>query len=379
MDLTVVLARLPLVEEVSSSQRIQISGNAEGVGAMRLGQAKDNARVLRQIAVGVLDRQFGMRPADAIKQRPTHDAHEGFCSERCAASCLQLDLPGVICLVAGLAERDQVVGRVSARLAALKMMHVEDQILGSASTVPADMTVSEKNVLSHVPEPKLVALLIARALDFWILDLLNVEGCGFNHDLGDRKHSANRFNARDVRLNAILHGRRKPSLVLRSNAIVEAWFAVARLAIAPCASESQTVGKKSRDVLSKLDFGREDLLLFRRSGNADILGACIDAQRHVLLRLACGDGQLDRERRSPRYDGLACLQHVSRLCRRTRHQRLAAHVQNENFQSFSFADTRRFRLLGPKAGRHPSSMLEGVSCRQHRSYLSELLTTGRRA
>ena len=171
-------------------------------------------------------------------------------------------------------------------------MHVEDQILGSASTVPADMTVSEKNVLSHVPEPKLVALLIARALDFGILDLLNVEGCGFNHDLGDRKHSANRFNARDVRLNAILHGRCKPSLVLRSNAIVEAWFAVARLAIAPCASESQTVGKKSRDVLSKLDFGREDLLLFRRSGNADILGACIDAQRHVLLRLACGDGQL---------------------------------------------------------------------------------------
>ena len=69
MDLTVVLARLPLVEEVSSSQRIQISGNAEGVGAMRLGQAKDNARVLRQIAVGVLDRQFGMRPADADMRR----------------------------------------------------------------------------------------------------------------------------------------------------------------------------------------------------------------------------------------------------------------------------------------------------------------------
>ena len=58
MDLTVVLARLALEEKVSSSQRIQISGNAEGVGAMRLGQAKSNALVLRQIAVGVLDRQF---------------------------------------------------------------------------------------------------------------------------------------------------------------------------------------------------------------------------------------------------------------------------------------------------------------------------------
>ena len=40
MNLSVVLTRLALVEEVSSSQRIQISGNAEGVGAMRLGQAK---------------------------------------------------------------------------------------------------------------------------------------------------------------------------------------------------------------------------------------------------------------------------------------------------------------------------------------------------
>ena len=50
-----------------------------------------------------------------------------------------------------------------------------------------------------------------------------------------------------------------------------------------------------------------------------VLGACIDAKRHVLLRLARSDGQLDRERRPSRYDGLACLQHVSRLCRRTRH------------------------------------------------------------
>ncbi|MBS1385908.1 MAG: hypothetical protein HPZ88_02870, partial [Duodenibacillus sp.] len=64
VNLSVVLTRLALVEEVSSSQRIQISGNAEGVGAMRLGQAKGNALVLRQIPVGVLDRQFRMRLAD---------------------------------------------------------------------------------------------------------------------------------------------------------------------------------------------------------------------------------------------------------------------------------------------------------------------------
>ena len=181
---------------------------------MRLGQAKSNALVLRQIAVGILDRQTGMRLAHAVQQCPTHDAHEGFRPERLTALDLQLDLSCVISLVACLAQRDQVVWRISARFTTLKMMHVEDRILGSASTVLTDMTVSEKNVLAHVPESKLVALLIARPFDFGIPDLLNVEGCGFNHDLGDGKQSADRLDARNVRLDTVLHGRRKPSLVL---------------------------------------------------------------------------------------------------------------------------------------------------------------------
>ena len=214
MYLSVVLSRLLLEEEISSSQRFQISRNAEGVGAMRLGQAKSNALVLRQIAVGVLDRQFRVRLAYAVKQRPTHDAHEGFRPERLTALDLQLDLPCVIGLVAGLAERNQVVGRIAAGLAAFEVVYVEDLVFRMTVTVLANVTVSEKNVLAHVPESKLVALLIARPFDFGIPDLLNVEGCGFNHDLGDGKQSADRLDARNVRLDTVLHGRRKPSLVL---------------------------------------------------------------------------------------------------------------------------------------------------------------------
>ena len=71
MYLSVVLSRLLLEEEISSSQRFQISRNAEGVGAMRLGQAKSNALVLRQIAVGVLDRQFRVRLAYPKSRRKT--------------------------------------------------------------------------------------------------------------------------------------------------------------------------------------------------------------------------------------------------------------------------------------------------------------------
>ena len=214
MYLSVVLSRLLLEEEISSSQRFQISRNAEGVGAMRLGQAKSNALVLRQIAVGVLDRQFRVRLAYAVKQRPAHDAHEGFRPERLTALDLQLDLPCVTGLVAGLAERNQVVGRIAAGLAAFEVVHVEDLVLRTTVTVLANVTVSEKNVLAHVPESKLVALLIVRAFNSRILDLLNVERCRLNHDLGDGKQSADRIDARHVRLNAVFNGRRKPSLVL---------------------------------------------------------------------------------------------------------------------------------------------------------------------
>ena len=214
MNLTVVLAHLSLMEADASSYGLEVPRDAVCIDAMRLGESQSDARVLRQIAVGVLNRQTRMRLAHAIEQCPTHDAHEGFRPERLTALDLQLDLSCVISLVACLAQRDQVVWRITARFPTLKMMHVEDLVPRTTMTVLANMTVSEKNVLAHVPESKLVALLIARPFDFGIPDLLNVEGCGFNHDLGDGKQSADRLDARHVRLNAVFNGRRKPSLVL---------------------------------------------------------------------------------------------------------------------------------------------------------------------
>ena len=81
-----------------------------------------------------------------------------------------------------------------------------------------------------------------------------------------------------------------------------------------------------------------------------MLCAGVNAQRHALLHFTGGDSKLNRERRSTPHHGLACLEQMPRLCRRARHQGLTAHVQNKYFQSISFADTRRFRLHGPKAG-----------------------------
>ena len=231
MNLAVVLSNLPLIEVKASSTRIQIPCDAVGIDAMRLGKSLCDARVFRQIAVGVLDQQVRMCLANAIKQRPTHDAHEGFRLERLTALDLQLDLPSVISLVAGLAERDQIVGGVAAGLAAFEVMDIEDLVFRAASTVLTHMTVSEENVLTHVPKAELIALLIVRALDIRMLDLLNVEGRRLDHDLGDRQQSADRINARHVRLNAVFNGRCKPALVFRSDTVQKARRTVARLAM----------------------------------------------------------------------------------------------------------------------------------------------------
>ena len=350
VNLTIVLTHLPLIEVDTSSTSIQIPRDAVGIDAMRLGESQCDARVFRQIAVGVLDRQVRMCLANAIEHRPTHDAHEGFRPERLTALDLQLDLPCVISLVAGLAERDQIVGGVAAGLAAFEVMDIEDFVFRATATVLTHMAVSEENVLAHVPKPELIALLIVRALDVRILDLLNVEGRRLNHDLGDGQQSADRINARHVRLNAVFHGRCKPPPVLRVNAVQKARCSIARLAMTPGSTKSQTGSQESRNVLPKFDFGCKDLFLFRRGGKTDVLCTSIDAQRHILLRLARGNRKLKGERCPALHHGLLVHEQVSRLGGRARHQGLAAHVQNKYFQSISFADTRRFRLHGPKAG-----------------------------
>ena len=123
-----------------------------------------------------------MRLANAIEQCPTHDAHEGFRPERLTALDLQLDLPCVTGLVADLAERDQIVGGIAADLTAFEVVHVEDLVLRTTVTVLANVTVPKENVFTHVPKAELIALLIVRAFNRRILDLLNVERCRFNHD-----------------------------------------------------------------------------------------------------------------------------------------------------------------------------------------------------
>ena len=161
MNLPVVPARLLLVVETAEPFGLEVSGDAEGVGAMRLRNSVLDACMLRQIAVGIAHFQFRMRRLQSIEHLPSHDAHEGFGSERRAALDAERDLAAVKRLVARLAERDQIARRIAAGSSAFQMMNVEHRILRPAAAVPADMPVSEEHVFADIPKAELFALLIA--------------------------------------------------------------------------------------------------------------------------------------------------------------------------------------------------------------------------
>ncbi len=94
-----------------------------------------------------------------------------------------------------------------------------------------------------------------------------------------------------------------------------------------------------------------------------MLVSSIDAEAYRLFRFTGSDRQLKGERRSPHHSCFLLLEQKTRLGRRTRHQRLSALIQNKYL---------KFCLLGLTAGGDPSPMLEGGSCRQPLSCLSEL-------
>ena len=163
VNLPIVAASLFLEEELAKSFGSEIAGYAEGVSTMRLGDAVQDSRVLRQVAVGAAHLKLRMRPLQAVQYRWPHDAHEGFCPEGLTPLRIELDLAPVICLVARLAERDQIAGRVAASTSAFQVMNIEHRVFRSAVTMLTNMPVSEENVLANVPEAELFTFLVLLA------------------------------------------------------------------------------------------------------------------------------------------------------------------------------------------------------------------------
>ena len=107
--------------------------------------------------------------------------------------------------MARLTKREQVAGRVSASASAFQVMNIEHRIFRSAVTMLTSVPVSEKNILSNIPETKLFSLLVLFSRNVGILQQLRVEGRRFHGDLRDRQQSKNRSYARQVRVDSIFN------------------------------------------------------------------------------------------------------------------------------------------------------------------------------
>ena len=133
--------------------------------------------------------------------------------------------------MARLTKRNQVAGRTAARASAFQMMNIKHRVFRSAVTMLTNVSVSEKNILSNIPEAELFALLILFSCNVWILQQLRVEGRRFHGDLRDRQQSKNCFYARQVRVDSVFNRRSKPAFALGADAVVESRRAVARFAV----------------------------------------------------------------------------------------------------------------------------------------------------
>ena len=195
MDLPIVFASLLLEEIHPQPLCFEITGDAEGVRMMGFFQSVSDAGVLCQIAIGVSNLNLRALRLKTIKERPSHDPHKSGITKNLSALLLQCDLSVVVRLMTRLTERDEVVRGITAGFSAFEMMDIQNRILGFPMAMTTLVAVTAENILSDVPEAELITLLVIRAFNVRVLDLLDVEGRGFHNDLCHRKAFPNIVHA----------------------------------------------------------------------------------------------------------------------------------------------------------------------------------------
>ena len=174
---------------------------------MRFFDSVMEAVVLGEVAVGVLYLDFRALRFQTVEESSAHDFHEG----------------GVIRLVAGFAQCDEIIRGVPTCCATFEVMDVQNRILRFAKAVTALVTVPKEDVFADVPEAELIALLILGACNGLILDL-------------------------------VLNARSRPAFVLAVNTVVKTWRAKLRLSASAGTVQRLPGGEQVNNICSKFDF-----------------------------------------------------------------------------------------------------------------------------
>ena len=282
---------------------------------MCLLKAEADTGMLRDVAVCMLDLKLLVSNLQPLKDSPPHDVHEGLCSERPTSLCLEFDLAPMQRFMAGFAQGNEIVGGVSICASALKVMNLKYLIFAFAMAVLTRVAVTTEHVFARVPGAELFSLLILGTRDLGIPDELDVKGSRFNDYPCDWQEFQHILNAGDMCGNDVFDRGSKPALVLAVYTVVEAWRAIACLAIAPRTTTLPSCGQKCAHVRSSLYFGCIQFLLFCCCREADVLVAGIDTQGNWLFCFTSGILKLNYKRNPTLHPGLVIPQQMSGLGR----------------------------------------------------------------
>lgn len=187
--LQVILAELPVVAaylrdivDVVASGGVEVSYDTEGVVRMALLEAQMFLFPIGYVTIGLLHCNVGMGLLNLVQKEPSHRGHLRGIPEALVPKGRDrkwMSTVMVVC-VAVVAQRDEVVRSVWASvLPLLDVMHLK---LLLRSTLPATESVAGLHICLDVLVAELLSLLILGTFDYWILYLLDVEGCRLDDD-----------------------------------------------------------------------------------------------------------------------------------------------------------------------------------------------------
>ena len=247
VDLSVVAAELQDSEGLICPVDIEVPGDAEGIVDMILFKSDPVPVPVRDISIGLLDRDVWMYLSESVEQEPAHRGHL-----RCRLEPIVLrkgdverPLAVMVALMAFLAERDEVCRSVGAAILALN--DVMDFKVITRATCFTDIAVTRLHIRLHVGIAQLLALLVAFSPYIIVLNLLDIEGCRFNSNPGDWENGADIIDDVDMCPDLGLHCRCEPAI--RPSPVIKAWLTMSETASA-CTSRLPTCSHKLRNIVT---------------------------------------------------------------------------------------------------------------------------------
>jgi|SRR5215469_5792924 len=168
------------------------------------------------------------------------------------------------------------------------------------------MANTPQNVLPFVPETQLWPFLVGFSLDVGVANLLKIELGYLESDFTDGQELVKHPQCFEMCLDLVLDRWSQPPLRLLP--VEKPRLAISRFSVSSGATELPAGRKPFLNIAAWLDFGLEEHNSLSRRRHPNMLGACIDAKRNLLLKSATAIEQLQGKGDHLNDFGLACFE-----------------------------------------------------------------------